>query len=311
VDWKSPGKLAEVLGDEGAAVLDGAMVLALRMQSGDDASCTNLYRPVQPRVLGVTQDMIRYFDDPAVKRFGWSASAAATDAEKANPWRLLAGRPADKSETGADVVPVVIEKETAMYSLHLYKGIGQEFEVTYENRSTIRFRVVGLLDLNILHGNLLIGERDFLRHFPDASGYRYFLIHSPPGKTDAVAAVLEDRLGDQGFDAVRTHDRLEQLNAIQNTYLSTFQSLGALGLLLGTFGLATVQVRNVVERRRELALMRATGFRHRRLALLVMLENVMLLPRCRWPSRRCCWASCWSWASPPVSCRCAPHCALR
>ena len=48
-------------------------------------------------------------------------------------------------------------------------------------------------------------------------------------------------------------------------------------MLLGTFGLATVQVRNVIERRGELALLRAAGFRRRRLARLVMLENVALL----------------------------------
>jgi ABC-type antimicrobial peptide transport system permease subunit len=65
--------------------------------------------------------------------------------------------------------------------------------------------------------------------------------------------------------------------AVQNTYLTTFQSLGGLGLLLGTFGLATVQLRNVLERRGELALLRAAGFRRARLALLVMLENAALL----------------------------------
>jgi ABC-type antimicrobial peptide transport system permease subunit len=59
--------------------------------------------------------------------------------------------------------------------------------------------------------------------------------------------------------------------------LTTFQSLGGLGLLLGTFGLATVQLRNVLERRGELALLRAAGFRRARLALLVMLENAALL----------------------------------
>jgi ABC-type antimicrobial peptide transport system permease subunit len=41
--------------------------------------------------------------------------------------------------------------------------------------------------------------------------------------------------------------------------------------------MATVQVRNIVERRRELALMRAAGFRRRRLAGMVLLENVTLL----------------------------------
>ena len=64
---------------------------------------------------------------------------------------------------------------------------------------------------------------------------------------------------------------------MQNTYLSTFQSLGGLGLLLGTLGLAAVQLRNVVERRGELALLRAAGFRRRTLAGLVILENVALL----------------------------------
>ena len=72
-------------------------------------------------------------------------------------------------------------------------------------------------------------------------------------------------------------ERLAQFLAVQNTYLSTFQSLGALGLLLGTVGLAVVQLRSVLERRGELALMRATGFRRGRLLKMVMAENVLLL----------------------------------
>jgi len=263
----------EALSDDDMAALEGCTVLSLRMKPGDDASCNNLYQAAQPRVLGVTEQMIRHFDDPNVQSFGWAGSAAETEAEETNPWRLLARK--DKADD--DAVPVVIDKETAMYSLKLYKGIGEEFDVTYEGSEPIRFRVVGLLDLGILHGSLLVSEDELVERFPDVSGYRYFLIQSPPDKTDQVAAILEDRLGDQGFDATRALDRLEDLQAIQNTYLSTFQSLGALGLLLGTFGLATVQVRNVVERRSELALMRAAGFRHRRLAELVMLENIALL----------------------------------
>jgi ABC-type antimicrobial peptide transport system permease subunit len=88
---------------------------------------------------------------------------------------------------------------------------------------------------------------------------------------------LEDRLGDWGFDATDSLRMLAGLMALQNTYLRTFQSLGALGLLLGTFGLAAVQLRNVLERRGEMGLLRAAGFRRRRLAQLVLLENVLLL----------------------------------
>jgi ABC-type antimicrobial peptide transport system permease subunit len=92
-----------------------------------------------------------------------------------------------------------------------------------------------------------------------------------------VEQALETSLGDFGFDVQRSADRLAAFMAVQNTYLTTFQSLGGLGLLLGTFGLATVQLRNVLERRGELALLRAAGFRRERLAILVMLENAALL----------------------------------
>ena len=48
-------------------------------------------------------------------------------------------------------------------------------------------------------------------------------------------------------------------------------------MLLGTFGLATVQVRSIIERRGELALMRAIGFRPARLSRMVLWENSILL----------------------------------
>ena len=47
--------------------------------------------------------------------------------------------------------------------------------------------------------------------------------------------------------------------------------------MLGTFGLAAVQLRSVFERRKELALLRATGFRRGRLGRMVLLENLLLL----------------------------------
>jgi ABC-type antimicrobial peptide transport system permease subunit len=129
----------------------------------------------------------------------------------------------------------------------------------------------------VLQGNLLMSEADLTRLYPEVNGTRAFLIRTPPVASDRVMSLLEDRFGDEGFDAVRSHDRLAELLAVQNTYLSTFQSLGLLGLLLGTFGLATVQLRNVLERRGELALLRAEGFRPARLAVLVTWENALLL----------------------------------
>jgi ABC-type antimicrobial peptide transport system permease subunit len=59
--------------------------------------------------------------------------------------------------------------------------------------------------------------------------------------------------------------------------LTTFQALGGLGLFLGTLGLAVVLLRSIWERRGELALLRALGYRHRSLGWLLLAENSFLL----------------------------------
>ncbi len=264
-----PAERLDLLAD-GADTLAGGSIYGLRLRPGDDASCNNLYQPSQPRVVGITDALIDRFDDPQVTPFAWTGTSAKSAAERANPWRLLRATAADGE------IPVMIDMNTAMYSLKPPLTVGSVYRATYDD-AEIRFRVVGLLENSVLQGSLLIGETDFERIFPEISGYRYFLIQSPAGKQDAVTSVLEDRLGDQGFDAVPAAKVLEQLLAVQNTYLSTFQSLGALGLLLGTFGLAAIQLRSVIERRGELALLRATGFTRRSLAWMVLIENVALL----------------------------------
>ena len=79
------------------------------------------------------------------------------------------------------------------------------------------------------------------------------------------------------MDIVSARDQLAEFHRVENTYLSTFQALGALGLLVGTVGLAVVMLRNVLERRRELALLRAVGYRAGHLARIVLAENVLIL----------------------------------
>ena len=96
-------------------------------------------------------------------------------------------------------------------------------------------------------------------------------------RAQASAGVLEETLSDYGFDAASTAERLASYHRVENTYLSTFQTLGGLGMLLGTLGLAAVLLRNVFERRRELALLRAVGYGPRQFAVMVLGENALLL----------------------------------
>jgi len=53
--------------------------------------------------------------------------------------------------------------------------------------------------------------------------------------------------------------------------------LGGLGLVLGTLGLGAILLRNVLERRKELALLRALGYTRADFVTLVVAENVLPL----------------------------------
>ena len=93
----------------------------------------------------------------------------------------------------------------------------------------------------------------------------------------AVQPLLEERLSDFGFDVVSTDERLATFHRVENTYLSTFQMLGGLGLALGTLGMAAVLLRNVFERRKELDLLGAVGYNSSHFAAMVITENVLML----------------------------------
>ena len=236
-------------------------VLSFRYKPGQDASCNNPYQSSQPQVLGLTPETMAYFDDDSVDKF----SFAMTGGE--NPWRAL------QTETANNAIPVIIDKNTAWYSLKVYVP-GTEFTVNYDSGETVTFRLVGLLSNSVLQGTLIVSESNFTSAFPDLSGYRTFLMKlSGPDEADRLATALSD----QGFDAQSTERLLNGFLAVQNTYLSTFQSLGLLGLLLGTFGLAAVQLRAIMERRKELGLMRAVGYTRRKLARMILIENAWLL----------------------------------
>jgi putative ABC transport system permease protein len=256
--------------DDDSDLLASTTTFGLRVQSGDRANCLNLYQPNQPRILGLPDEFLQRGG------FDWASSAAESEQERANPWLLLK-KPVAPDEDGTPCIPVVLDKNVATYALHLTGGVGQTYDIVDNQDRTIRLRIVGLLNNSVFQGDLLLAENQLLEHFPQISGRRYFLIDCAADQTDAVAAAWNRTLGDFGLSTERTGDRLAALLAVQNTYLSTFQSLGGLGLLLGTLGLAAVQLRNVLERRRELALLRAVGIARSTLGWMVLLENALLL----------------------------------
>lgn len=242
--------------------LQGVTFTRFRVKTGDDASCLNLYQPRSPRIIAPTKDFLES------NRFAFQATVASNDGEASNPWLLLNRKFAD----GA--VPVIADANSLTYVLHL--KLGDDLIIQADDKD-VKLRIVAALSDSLFQSELMMSDANFIKLFPEQQGYRFFLIDVPAERRVMATAALEDRLSDYGFDVQSTAERLASFHRVENTYLSTFQLLGGLGLVLGTVGLSAILLRNVLERRRELALMRAVGYNSQHFTLMIVAENGVLL----------------------------------
>jgi putative ABC transport system permease protein len=225
--------------------LEDIQVVQLRVRDGDDASCFNLNRAQSPQLLGVRPDQLQ-------ERGSFTFTDVIEGATSKEAWNLL------NRDMGQDVVPAVGDYATVIWALG--KSVGDQLQYSDDKGNSFKLQIVGLLKNSILQGSLLIDGDEFIRRFPSEEGFRMLLIDCPEQKIDAVTDKLSFGLKDFGLDLMPAAQRLAEFSSVENTYLSIFQMLGGLGLILGSVGLGLVVLRNVLDRRGELAMLRAVGF---------------------------------------------------
>ncbi len=266
-------------------LLEQSTIALLRSNQGDDANCANLFATSNPRVVGLPDSFL----DRGGFRF---VDHIELSSQQKNPWQLL-----QVSEGHEDEIPIIIDAATSQWALKL-GGLGaivrldpaggtvSKEAVTGSKQSGVRCRIVGLLEPSILQGLVFIGEDDFTRLFPLQSGYTMAFIDMPknptahvrdPAGRDQTERALTAAWADFGVRLESTHDRLSRLFAVQNTFLAGFQSLGTIGLFLGTIGVAAVGIQGVIDQRKSLAILLAIGFRRRRLGTVLWLESMVLV----------------------------------
>ncbi|MBI5800194.1 MAG: ABC transporter permease [Verrucomicrobia bacterium] len=261
-----------------AKAMSNVSVVPFRVRDGDDASCLNLNRAQKPRLLGVKPEVL-------AGRGAFKFAGMAKGLKKDGGWQLLKsardGRvgplsPAHSPAGGeGEEVAAIADEASILWALG--KKLGDTLDFTDERGKLFKVRLVAALAGSVLQGNLIIAEDEFTARYPGEAGYRFYLMDAPPERAAEVSATLTKALRDAGLELTPTTRRLAQFNAVQNTYLGTFQVLGGLGLLLGSAGLGVVVLRNVLERRGELALLLAVGFRAKALRWLVLSEHAGLL----------------------------------
>jgi len=243
-------------------LLEDIRFLQMHRLDGDDASCLNLNQVPRPMILGIPENEFH-----RLQAFHFVNLHEAVN--PASPWLAL-----DK-ELSPGVLPAFMDQTVITWGVQ--KAIGDTLAYLDEAGQTLNLVLMGGLDNSVFQGHILVSDRLLKHHYPSLSGSRVMLVDGPYEKRDETTDLLETLFTDFGPEAVTASGKLAEFNTVENTYLSVFMLLGALGVLLGTIGLGIVILRNILERKTEYALLQALGFSKKSILAMMVMENMFIL----------------------------------
>jgi len=229
---------------------------------GNDASCLNLNQVSQPKILGISPLV---FDQQ--QSFSFVNLDPTIDVQ--HPWLSL-----DKA-LAPGIIPAYADQTVITWGLR--KKIGDTLFYTDERGKLLKVKLMGGLDNSVFQGNILVSAELFSKYFPSVGGSRIALIDGNFADRTKISERLEYLFQDYGMVVTPTSERMAQFNSVENTYLSVFMMLGGLGIIIGTIGLGIVLLRNLTERKQEVALYQAIGFKHKYILKLILTENLFIL----------------------------------
>jgi len=227
--------------------LDGIKAVPFLMQEGDDASCLNMAKPQTPTVLGVLAP------NELKGRFTIKGQSLS-----------------DLSDASEKTIKAAADSETAEWILHT--GLNRSLKLDKPNKTVT---IKSLISKSLFAREILVSNEAFKRMFPGNDAPRYFLIETQ--NKEQAAKLLKENLADYGAKIERVDRLMADLMGVQNAYIKTFLALGGLGLALGVFGLVSALLRNIAERRKELALLSACGYSKADIVKLLLMENAGIM----------------------------------
>ncbi len=244
--------------DEG--ILTDFTAVQFSKVDGDDASCLNLNRISQPAILGVNPDALK-------QRFSFAAKTE--DLGENDPWIAL------NQDFDDGTIPAIADQTVIQWGLGM--KVGDILIYQNELGDTIRLKLIAGTAPSVFQGFVIISNQNFIKNYPTKSGTNIFLIDGNSENQQQIGDELQSVFRDYGWEMETTAKRLVEFYSVTNTYLSIFLALGALGLILGTVGLAVILARTLLERRREIAVMQAVGFNAKPIFKIISLEYLSLL----------------------------------
>ncbi len=242
-------------------LVDMTFVEAKKLR-GDDASCLNITYVSSPPILGIDG---RSFLDKG----SFSFATRIRMPGKVNPWSLLDEKPDD------NIIYGIADQTVLQWGLKIKTG--DTLKYVSENGQLLNIVICAGLKSSVFQGHLLIGSRSFEKHFPSVPGYSVFLVDGRREKADIYKNALTERLSGYGMSVEPAIEKLASFFQVTNTYLDVFMMMGVFGMMLGVAGLGFILLRNFNSRKREFALMIASGYTVGRIRRLLLKDHFLIL----------------------------------
>ncbi len=226
---------------------------------GDDASCLNLNRISNPAVMGVDAEKLK-------GRFSFQTFAPGIS--KDSGWEIL-------QDKHSGCIPAIADQTVIQWGLG--KKVGDTLTYLNSKGEEVKLLLVAGLKPSIFQGRIIIDNSYFLENFINSGGSGFFLIDGDKERKQEISDELELLLRDNGIETEEAPERLARFLSVENTYLSIFLVLGALGLLIGTIGLAVVLQRTLIERKGEFSLLASLGYKRKTILWTAISEYAILL----------------------------------
>jgi len=242
--------------------LEGMSFVDIKRSSGNDASCLNLNHISSPPLLGI---------DPAdfIARESFSFLKTIHKKTIENPWQYLT------NTSGKNTIYGIADQTVLDWGLKMKPG--DTLILRAENGQPLNIIIAAGLQSSVFQGYVIIGKDNFTKYYPSVSGSSILLVDGNPALSDLYKGALTERLQNYGVNIEKTADRLAAFNTVTNTYLSVFGVFGALGMIIGIIGLGFVLLRNYNQRKREFAVMLATGFSFKIIRRIIISEQILIL----------------------------------
>ncbi len=138
--------------------------------------------------------------------------------------------------------------------------------------------IIGIIDTKIgsLAG-LFANQKTIDAVYPGETITSWYMRLDEPDQADELANQIESALLESGVQATSISSELQDQQREESGFLYIIEGFMALGLFVGMAAIGVIAFRSVVERRQQIGVLRAIGFRHELVSLSFMIETLFVV----------------------------------